>query len=428
MRSLTVCFFFASFVAVLGLANLAGAQGSAQEQKGANRQHNPPRVEPTSKDPVLLSNGDFDLEATDMRVKGRGMDFTFTRRYRSGSAVSSALGSRWTFNWDQRIVLEYEGGYIPPYIGPGGGGGPRPDPIDKSEGPYDDLLRGGNQAQSQSPGGGGSPGGPGAPTPDLLRAHYYNGELRIDTFEFNSLTGEWTTPDGYFAKLRVSVGSGNPNKPPKALEMRTRDGMVYTFYPGGVGNPYVKGYTYLLTSVQDRKGNEITLHYDWISGALNPNGGYWRLRRINDTLGRDYILGYQPISPFRLDSLNGPTGRIVEYLYESGQLAEVRSPAVTTAWNPLPARGVRYEYGTEHRLEKIIDADEWRNGTNGSPEAHVVNTYENGHVVKQQLGGVNSSNVAAGGTTVFIYEDSTTAWSDFTESKRLLQVEPNGGG
>ena len=75
--------------------------------------------EKTGGDPVIISTGNFQLQETDLSIKGRGIDFTFTRAYRSGSAVDSLLGNRWTFNWDQKIVLEFEQGYVPPWNGPG---------------------------------------------------------------------------------------------------------------------------------------------------------------------------------------------------------------------------------------------------------------------------------------------------------------------
>ena len=116
-------------IAALCCSGRCLAQGDALDGElpsdlyGLNDQFEPPKDDPVAGDPVVLYNGNFRLEETDLFVAGRGIDFTLTRTYRSGSVLPSALGAGWDFNWNQYIVLEFGPEPVDPNPGPGDGAG-----------------------------------------------------------------------------------------------------------------------------------------------------------------------------------------------------------------------------------------------------------------------------------------------------------------
>lgn len=56
-------------------------------------------------DPVLLHNGEFYYQVTDLFVPGRGIDFRFTRSYRSRANFKGVLGYNWSHNYEERLVF-----------------------------------------------------------------------------------------------------------------------------------------------------------------------------------------------------------------------------------------------------------------------------------------------------------------------------------
>ncbi len=66
---------------------------------------------------VLLHSGEFVLSRTDLDIAGRGMDFEFTRTYRSGSDHNGPLGLGWDANVFMR--LEEHGGIVVCFDGSG---------------------------------------------------------------------------------------------------------------------------------------------------------------------------------------------------------------------------------------------------------------------------------------------------------------------
>ncbi|MFH0800260.1 MAG: DUF6531 domain-containing protein [Pseudomonadota bacterium] len=55
-------------------------------------------------DPVLLHNGEFTQEVTDLVIPGRGIDFRFTRIYRSRSKFLGEFGFNWTHSYAERLL------------------------------------------------------------------------------------------------------------------------------------------------------------------------------------------------------------------------------------------------------------------------------------------------------------------------------------
>ena len=53
---------------------------------------------------VNLHNGEFTERATDLVIPGRGLDWEFTRSYRSGITFDGPMGQNWDFSDNRRLV------------------------------------------------------------------------------------------------------------------------------------------------------------------------------------------------------------------------------------------------------------------------------------------------------------------------------------
>ncbi|HEY3243308.1 MAG TPA: DUF6531 domain-containing protein, partial [Phycisphaerae bacterium] len=66
-------------------------------------------------DPVLGYSGEFVHSETDLRIKGRGLDFTWARKYRHRIGPNTVMGNRWDFSYNIRIaqagnnIVRYDG-------------------------------------------------------------------------------------------------------------------------------------------------------------------------------------------------------------------------------------------------------------------------------------------------------------------------------
>ena len=389
----------------------------------------PPHSEVFGGDPVNLFTGNLQVEETDVTIEGRGLDFTFSRTYRNGTSYDSPLGRRWDFNWNQKIILQFDDDYIPPYWGPGEAVGPR-----RRLGP---KKRGG-----KGPGASASIW-PSRKKVPLIGAFYYDGASRIDKFT-KPKKGVWTSPKGYFAKLRHFGSTQHISlDPPDYFELRQANGTIYTFSPIDPNNTlYHKGLVYALTKVQDRQGNRIHVLYEqygeWTTideYAALPH----RLDAIIDTFGRRIDFDYPQENTDKFDSITDFAGRTVSFERENGNLVEVRTPPITgsVSENNYPnGKTVRYEYGDQqspslkNNIVSVIDGQEWQNG-GGSATPYLINEYNPAgtRVIRQVFGGTNYSGIAAGGTYLFLHEtpsEGSNDWGWFVETDRVLQVDPNG--
>ena len=68
----------------------------------------PPPDDPT--DPIYLFSGEFYENVEDLRIKGRGLDFIWSRKYRANFGPNSAQGNGWDFAYN--LFLEQDGGVI----------------------------------------------------------------------------------------------------------------------------------------------------------------------------------------------------------------------------------------------------------------------------------------------------------------------------
>ena len=67
---------------------------------------------------TLLHSGEFSQTATDLYVKGRGLDFAFTRTYRSQTVGAGPLGPGWDFAYNAHLRA-LPGGNVEYYDGRG---------------------------------------------------------------------------------------------------------------------------------------------------------------------------------------------------------------------------------------------------------------------------------------------------------------------
>ena len=78
----------------LGIAQPGGEDPAELDEENEDPE---PEEQEEGGDPVVLTTGNVVLRTTDLRIAGRGMDFTFDRVYRSGSEVHSDLGRKWDY-------------------------------------------------------------------------------------------------------------------------------------------------------------------------------------------------------------------------------------------------------------------------------------------------------------------------------------------
>jgi|GEM_PF-4618994 len=305
-------------------------------------------------DPINIATGDFQEVQTDLYLPGRGLDFHFTRTYRSRSNLHSIfqvmpmnqalpLGAYWSHNYDLRIIDEgaqdgvHRVGYFP--------GNGRCDSFVESP----ELL-----AQLGKPVG-------------WVNARYY-------------------VLDGYDGYIIYDDATGS-------AEYVTGSNTVYRFE--NVSSSYYGG---RLTRITDRNGNEMQFE------DLFPNDGFDRLDAVIDSRGETIRFRYHddPASPrgngwfdrYLLWKVEDPFGRVVEYNYESAieflvvdRLVSVRLPAIVADNDfMLPIEHERFPAGREWEYVYDLRYDDYWDGqiTNiidpvntaaASPQARVENEY-----------------------------------------------------
>jgi len=61
---------------------------------------------------VFLHNGEFIHHALDLEITGRGFNWKFERKYRSGITFDGPLGHNWEFNYNRRLFIEANGNVL----------------------------------------------------------------------------------------------------------------------------------------------------------------------------------------------------------------------------------------------------------------------------------------------------------------------------
>lgn len=61
---------------------------------------------------VFLHNGEFNHMVTDLEIPGRGFNWKFERKYRSGVIFEGPLGHNWEFNYNRRLFVQPDGAVV----------------------------------------------------------------------------------------------------------------------------------------------------------------------------------------------------------------------------------------------------------------------------------------------------------------------------
>lgn len=295
---------------------------------------------------VFLHNGAAHLARTDLLIPARGMDWHFTRIYRSDVSFDGPLGHNWDHNYNRRLW----------------------------------LVNAQTIAEVQLT-------FPNAQDGDVI---VLNGGNRSDVYTRNP-DGSFTSPPGYFTQL-TDNGDGTYNE-------RSPDGRVVVYETLFTDN-FVR-----MTSISDRNDNTMTFDYHngrFLTHVVDPLGrsidylySEGHISDVRDFTGRTVHFEYDArgdlisaTSPTVTGTPNGndfPDGKTEQYTYSSGFAdSSLNHDLLTvTAPNEFASGGPPREiYG--------YDTD------SASPNFGRVHT--------QTIGGANSSDVPAGGTITYDYE------------------------
>ncbi len=300
-------------------------------------------------DPVYLHSGELFLYEVDLRIPGRGFDWTFERKYRSGALFDGPLGHNWDFNYNRRLVEVTDNNV--------------------------DLIPVKNANTGPQPG-------------DVIRM---DGFGRNDVYR-QQPDGSYQTPTGFYTRLT--------RLPDSSFEERDYAGRIVRYASlDGLGNAP-------MTEIEDRNGNVMLFNYNQfgqlveVIDTLGRPIGYdyddeGRLERVTDFADRAITFTYdengdlvEVTSPAVVGTPNGndfPDGKTVRYGYSSGffdqrlnhNLVSVTAPNEVASGGP-PRLQVQYE-----------------------EDPFAVDTID--RVVRQALGGTNDGGVPAGGDISYQY-------------------------
>ncbi len=228
-------------------------------------------------DPIMLGRGDYQLRQTDLFIPGRGIDFEFTRTYRSRSGIWTLFGgaSVYAQQWIQGVMVM-----------------PTSPMGTNWSHSYDIWAKRGG-------GCGGSP----------CIIDFLPGNGRCDTYLDGEAKGDLFF--GYFKDVVQGDIEWDANNPGwDRVKYITTDHTVYLFLPFndfGAAAGKVK-------TITDRNGNVMTFHYDSEDPQfVSPSG---RLMRITDTLGRTITFRYHAEYPDILWQVEDFAGRIVTFTHD----------------------------------------------------------------------------------------------------------------
>ena len=317
---------------------------------------------------VLLHSGEYVHRFTFLSIPGRGFDWSFSMKYRSGVSYNGPLGHNWEFNYNRRLVEVTES----------------------------------NLAQAQS-------SAPGAQVGDIVRM---DGLSRSDLYALQS-DGSYAAPTGFYTQLNETAGG--------FVERDQRGAVVEYAHTNATG-------ALLMTSLSDRNGNTMRFEYnensqlvrvlDTFSREINYSyneAGY--ISQVEDFSGRTVTMIYDdngdlisvtsPSVTGTPNNNNFPNGKTIEFSYSSGFDDERfnHNLLTITAPNEVDAGGApRYTltYNTDPT----------------SPSAD--------RVLTQQIGGTNASGIAAGGTISYSYDGSTTDVTDRNGNRTIYAFNELG--
>ena len=323
-------------------------------------------------DPITLHNGEFILQVTDLKIPGRGFDWTFIRTYKSRITYDGPLGHNWDFNYNSRIIEITE----------------------DNEG---DI-----ETDTFTPVFSGS-------YTNLGSIVVMDGYGRSDLYGLQS-DGTYSTPLGAYTRLTKNKdGSFTLSDRTGSKKHYDENGFLAQLEDhNGNSMSFTRNDDGKLLEVIDTLGRKITYKY-------NSDG---RLTEVRDFADRSIKFEYDGngdlvsvTSPSVTGTPNGndfPDGKTTKYTYSSG-----------------------FEDDTlNHDLQTITAPNEVAAG--GSPR--VVNVYETGEdsyaygrVIKQTYGGTNASGIAAGGDVTYAYEELTSNPSSTNEPVNRVTVTDRNG-
>jgi RHS repeat-associated protein len=255
--------------------------------------NNDPVKTPSSADPISTVTGNNYHDETDFFIRGRGLDYAYTRTYNSGrqaTSVDGVLGVGWTHSYAMRLKSNDWGDC--PDCAAGTGAGKRPE--------------NGNGI-----------------TASISYVDERGGE---HLYLVNEATKAVTAPKGEFDTLSFDTPQAGFHT------LAFRNGVKYVFQVPGSGvlknTPNV---TARLARIEDPHGNVLNLSYDaagqltnvrdnlniatrtGLTFAYHPNG---RLRSVSDWTGRQWQYSYD--SNGNLDFALDPLHQKIDYAYQSG--------------------------------------------------------------------------------------------------------------
>ncbi|MES9904155.1 MAG: DUF6531 domain-containing protein, partial [Sedimenticola sp.] len=254
---------------------------------------------PSTADPVSTVTGNMYHDETDLAIKGRGLDYAFTRTYNSDQSTHDAtMGFGWTHSYNMRLRSNDHGEC--PNCTAGTGVGKRPE--------------NGNQITSS--------------------ISYRDERGGEHNYLVDESTLAVTSPSGEYDTLSFNTPAVGQHT------LTFRNGTQYLFeVPAGDGDirsmPDVAA---RLKEIADPHGNSLYFSYD--------TGG--RLESVTDNLGiterTGLTFGYSGTDP-RIQSITDWTGRSWNYDYDpEGNLQSVTDPLT----NPIT-----YSYHADHLLHEI---------------------------------------------------------------------------
>ena len=323
-------------------------------------------------DPITLHNGEFVLQATDLKILGRGFDWTFTRTYKSRITYDGPMGHNWDFNYNSRLIEITE---------------------DNQDAISTDTFAPVFSSSFTKVGS----------------VVVMDGHGRSDLYGLQS-DGAYSTPLGAYTRLTKNEDG--------SFVLRDRQGSKKSYDKNG-----------FLNSLEDRHGNSMKFKRDdngkltevtdtlgrKISYNYNSDG---RLTEVKDFADRTIKFEYDGngdlvsvTSPSVTGTPNGndfPDGKTTKYTYSSGFDDETLNQDLLTITAPNEV------------------------AVGGSPR--VINVYETNpssyaycRVVKQTYGGTNASGIAAGGDVTYVYEELTSTPSSTNEPANRVTVTDRNG-
>jgi YD repeat-containing protein len=267
---------------------------------------------------LFLHTGELTQHAVDLAIPGRGFDWKFERRYRSGMSYDGPLGHGWDFNYNQRLAAQPNGDVL------------RMDGLGRAD------RYGWTGSSFQSPSG------------------FYTRLVRnLDgTFDERDRHG---TIESYSATNSLGIA--------KLTRIRDRNGNQMTFACDPDGQ---------LTNVVDTLGRSIAYGYD----------GNGRLAQVMDFTGRTLQFGYDadgnlvsvtsPVVTGTPNRNDFPLGKTTRYTYSSGygdarlnhNLLSVTAPNEVAAGGP-PRLVAQYDTNlASSNADRVISI--FLGGTNAS--------------------------------------------------------------